>query len=216
MSLFSDTDLFSSGAPRRIPYLIPDGDMLLIEHFFPKEEADRMYERLLNHIEWKQGAITLYGKEHQTPRLTAWYGDKGKSYTFSGTRLEPLPWTEDLLAIRQRVEKEAGVLFNSVLLNLYRSGQDSVGWHRDDEPEFGANPVIASVSFGESRPFQFRHKFKKEAEKLSIPLHHGSLLIMKGTTQHFWEHQIPKTVRHIRPRINLTFRIIKSVIPVKQ
>jgi alkylated DNA repair dioxygenase AlkB len=160
--------------------------------------------------------ITVYGKEHDTPPLTAWYGDTGTAYTYSGLKMNPFPWTSDLLFIKEKVDKEAGVIFNSVLLNLYRTGKDSVGWHRDNEKEFGINPVIASVSFGETRPFHLKHKsdsyrIKKDIEKVIIPLAHGSILIMKGKTQHLWEHQIPKTAKDISPRINLTFRIIKNL-----
>ncbi len=115
-------------------------------------------------------------------------GDTDKPYTYSNIKLNPHPWTTELLFIKEKVEQEAGVEFTSVLLNLYRDGKDSMGWHRDNEKELGSNPVIASVSFGETRPFQLRHKFNKELQKISIPLKHGSLLLMKETTQHFWEH----------------------------
>ena len=212
MALFNDTSLFTSGQRKTELYELEDATLILIESFFTKEEADSMYEKLLKETAWKKSQITLYGKLHDTPRLTAWYGDKDKTYSFSGNTMNTLPWTPDLLFIKERVEKEAGVIFNSVLLNLYRTGKDSVGWHRDNEKEFGENPVIASVSFGETRPFQLRHKFKKELNRVTIPLTHGSLLIMKDKTQHLWEHQIPKTAKHISPRINLTFRIIKTCI----
>lgn len=212
MSLFSDTELFHSGSSRRVEYHLPDAELIYIEHFFGKEEADGYYTRLLHDTAWKEGKITLYGKEYVTPRLTAWYGDEGKRYAFSNHTLEPMPWTADLQQIRRRVEAEAHLTFNSVLLNLYRNGNDSVSWHRDNEKEFGENPVIGSVSFGATRPFQLRHKFRKDVEKLTVPLTHGSLLLMKGSTQHFWEHQIPKSSRPTQPRINLTFRLIRSVI----
>ncbi len=211
MSLFPDTEFFSPGPPRETIYTLQDADLVLIENFFSKQESDRLYSQLINDIKWMETKITVYGKEHDTPRLTAWYGDPGKDYTYSGLKMNPFPWTNDLLFIKERVDNEAAVNFNSVLLNLYRTGKDSVGWHRDDEKEFGTNPVIASVSFGETRPFHLKHKFKKDVEKIIIPLTHGSLLIMKGTTQHYWEHQIPKTTKEISPRINLTFRVIKNV-----
>jgi len=207
-SLFDDTALFSSGSSRK-EFQLPDARVSLIEGFFEKKEADRLYKALLKDTNWKQDEITVYNKRHLTPRLTAWYGDPDNTYTFSGTKWHPHPWTEDLIYIRNKVDQAAGVSFNSVLLNLYRNGRDSVGWHRDDEKEFGDNPVIASVSLGETRPFQLRHKYRKELDKLEIPLTHGSYLLMAGSTQHFWEHQIPKTAREIGPRINLTFRIIK-------
>ncbi len=211
MSLFPDTEHFSTGVPGKIIYTLPDADLLLIENFFSKEESDVLYEKLMKNINWMETKITVYGKEHDTPRLTAWYGDAGKDYTYSGLKMDPFPWNQDLLFIKEKIDHEAGVNFNSVLLNLYRSGKDSVGWHRDNEKEFGTNPVIASVSFGETRPFHLKHKFKKDMDKVIIPLTHGSLLIMKGKTQHYWEHQIPKTAKDISPRINLTFRIIKSL-----
>ncbi|MEO6289055.1 MAG: alpha-ketoglutarate-dependent dioxygenase AlkB [Ginsengibacter sp.] len=211
MNLFPDTEHFTTGNPKKIIYTLQDADLVHVENFFPKEEADSLYTQLLNNTYWKETKTTVYGKEHDTPRLTAWYGDLGTDYTFSGNKMDPFPWTNDLHFIKEKVDKEAGVTFNSVLLNLYRTGKDSVGWHRDNEKEFGNNPVIASVSFGETRPFHLKHKFKKEIEKLIIPLKHGSLLIMKGTTQHYWEHQIPKTVKNISPRINLTFRIKKNL-----
>ena len=212
MTLFNDTSLFTSGQRKTELYELEDATLILIESFFTKEESDSMYEKLLKEIAWKKSQISIYGKLHDTPRLTAWYGDKDKTYSFSGNTMNTLPWTPGLLFIKERVEKEAGVIFNSVLLNLYRTGEDSVGWHRDNEKEFGENPVIASVSFGETRPFQLRHKFKKELNRVTIPLTHGSLLIIKDKTQHFWEHQVPKTAKPISPRINLTFRIIKTSV----
>lgn len=211
MNLFPETEFFSTGTPRKEIYTLQDADLVLIENFFSKEESDNLYLQLMKDINWMETKIIVYGKEHDTPRLTAWYGNAGTDYTYSGLKMNPFPWTRDLLFIKEKTDKETGVNFNSVLLNLYRTGKDSVGWHRDNEKEFGINPVIASVSFGETRPFHLKHKFKKDIEKVIIPLTHGSLLIMKGTTQHYWEHQIPKTTKDISPRINLTFRIIKDV-----
>ncbi len=199
MSLFNDTELFTSGEMRRHTFELPDAELTLWEHFFPRAQADIYYEALLKDTEWKQEPITIHGKTHLTPRLTAWYGN------FPGDHpLQPL--TPTLQEIKAAVEQTSGVVFNSVLLNLYRTGQDSVSWHRDHEREFGQNPIIASVSFGETRPFQVRHKFRKELAKIEIPLHHGSLLLMGGPMQHYWEHQVPKTTKDVRPRINLTFR----------
>ncbi|MGZ4044594.1 MAG: alpha-ketoglutarate-dependent dioxygenase AlkB family protein, partial [Bacteroidia bacterium] len=153
----------------------------------------------------------FYGKMIDLPRLTAWYGENDKPYKYSGIPMNPHPWTSDLLRIKEKIEKEAGTEFSSVLLNLYRKGQDSVNWHSDDEKELGTNPVIGSVSFGETRVFQLKHKYDTKLKKIDIPLTHGSFLLMKGTTQHYWQHQIPKTTREIKPRINLTFRVIKNV-----
>ncbi|MEO7531397.1 MAG: alpha-ketoglutarate-dependent dioxygenase AlkB, partial [Sediminibacterium sp.] len=177
--------------------------------FFSKELSDNFYHHLLTNIQWQQEEITLYGKTHLTPRLTAWYGDAGKTYRYSGIQHQPVGWTNDLQQIRQQIEDTTGIHFNSVLLNYYRNGQHSMGWHRDDEKELGRNPVIGSVSFGETRPFRLRHKFRKDLEPVEILLRHGSFLLMAGSTQHFWEHSIPKTAKPINPRINLTFRVIK-------
>ena len=123
--------------------------------------------------------------------------------------MNPHPWTPELLSIKSKIEEKAAVNFTSVLLNLYRNGKDSVGWHRDNEKEFGTNPVIGSVSFGETRVFQIKHKFRKDLKKVDIPLTHGSFLLMGGPMQHYWEHQVPKTAKEVLPRINLTFRVIR-------
>jgi alkylated DNA repair dioxygenase AlkB len=188
--------------------LIPDGNLSFHSAFFPPAESDRLLQGLVRDTPWRQDKIRLFGKAYDQPRLTAWYGDPGKSYTYSGLRLEPLPWTPLLLEIRRQVEREAQVAFNSVLLNYYRHGQDSMGWHSDDEPELGENPVIASVSFGGTRRFDLKHKLRKEVEKVSLELGHGSLLLMTGPTQHFWKHQVAKTAKMVEPRLNLTFRVI--------
>ncbi len=184
-----------------------DGDVVLFPGFFAVEEANRLFSSLTDTVAWQQDTIRLYGRVMNQPRLTAWYGDAGRSYTYSGITMNPQPWTPDLIHIRQRVEEVAGVDFNSVLLNQYRNEKDSVAWHSDDESELGPNPVIASVSFGASRRFQFKHKTDPE-QRATVELTHGSLLLMRGPTQHFWKHQIPKSARPHGPRINLTFRIV--------
>jgi len=186
---------------------MPDAEVYLDREFFTPIESDKLLADLTANIAWEQKAIQFMGKQVLQPRLIAWYGDEGKSYSYSGLTVHPLAWTPTLLDMKTRVESAAGVTFNSVLLNLYRSGQDSVGWHSDDEPELGTNPVIASVSLGAARNFQFKHKTNPDL-KMSIELTHGSLLLMRGTTQHFWKHQIPKTKKELGPRINLTFRVI--------
>lgn len=190
--------------PQRIA--IPDGELLLYPQFFAREVADTLLRELTEQISWKQERIKVYGKEHDVPRLTAWYGDANKRYSYSGITVEAAPWTEPLLQIKQKIEGVSEQTFNSVLLNLYRNGADSVAWHSDDEPEMG--PVIASVSFGEQRPFQLRHK-KNSFLKKAIGLPHGSLLMMGGTTQQYWMHQLPKSSRNLQPRINLTFRTVR-------
>ena len=185
-----------------------DGEVSIYPQFFKQQKSDRFFDKLNRNLEWRQDQIKVFGKEIRIPRLNAWYGDEGKTYTYSGNCMSPLPWTPALILIKEKIEQEIGLNFNSVLANQYRDGKDSVSWHSDDEPELGINPVIASVSFGETRRFQLRHKSNKELEKIEIALTHGSLLIMKGTTQHYWKHQIPKTAKNIGTRINLTFRMV--------
>lgn len=187
--------------------IAPDAEVTLYNGFFSQRESDYYFNTLLKEIDWKQDKIKLYGKVFDLPRLTAWYGDTDKSYTYSGIPMEPKPWTKELIAIKDKIETESGFSFSSVLLNLYRNGSDSVSWHSDDEVELGANPTIASVSFGETRVFQMKHKSLPNV-KVNIPLTHGSFLLMQGETQKNWKHQIPKTAKALRTRINLTFRLI--------
>lgn len=186
---------------------MPDADVIFYRHFFNQQESDELFQRLFNEIQWRQDKMNIYGKEVNLPRKTAWYGDKDRSYTFSGIHLEPEPWTPMLLEVKEKVEDNAKVNFNSVLLNLYRDGNDGISWHTDAEPELGENPIIGSVSFGGTRRFMFRHKHNKDL-KAEIELTNGSFILMAGATQHFWQHQIPKTAKKVKPRINLTFRVI--------
>ena len=189
---------------------VEDGGILrYFPDFFPGKEADDLFASLQTTIVWKQEQ-GRFG--HPFPRLTALYADEGVVYTYSGVTYPSLIWTDELDAVRRRVEQAAGGPFNSVLLNRYRDGGDSIGWHADDEPEFGERPVIASVSFGGTRTFQLRHKTRKELKAL-VELTHGSLLIMRGGTQANWVHQVPKTARPVEERLNLTFRAI--VAPAK-
>jgi len=189
--------------------VLPDADIIYYPSFFAYQEATGFYERLLQDTPWQQDTITLFGKTHLQPRLTALYASNNHTYSYSGITMHPLPFTEDLQKIKKRVEQIAGKkVFTTCLLNLYRNGKDSNGWHADNEKELGKNPVIASVSFGASRWFHLKHRTQKEL-KHKIQLEHGSVLIMKGTTQHYWLHQVPKTQKTVTPRINLTFRIIK-------
>ena len=185
---------------------LPDAEVFFYPAFFSAEEADRLLLQLRDTTAWRQETITFYGKDIAVPRLTAWYGDEGIRYTYSGIENVALPWTAPLLEVKRAVEPPCGVVFNGVLLNRYRTGRDSVSWHADDEPEFGEWPVIASVSFGGTREFQLKHKTRKD--KASIDLTHGSLLIMRGGTQANWLHQIPKTAKQVEERVNLTFRAI--------
>ena len=187
---------------------LPDADIILFDKFFTKTESEKLYKNLIEKINWQQYTIKMFGKILNQPRLTAFYGEENKPYAYSGLKLTPNPWTEDLMFIKSRITKTAQINFSSVLLNYYRNGQDSMGWHSDDEKELGQNPVIGSISFGETRLFQLRHLTRKDLKKVDIKLSNGSFLLMKGPTQHYWEHQIPKTSKHLTPRINLTFRTI--------
>ena len=189
---------------------LPDSELFYYPGHFEAKKADELLAQLKDGIEWTQNTIRFYGKESLVPRLEAWYGDFGKSYTYSGIHMDPKPWTPDLLTIKQAIEPVAGVEFNSVLINYYRDGKDRVAWHSDDEKELGLNPVIGSVSLGAERKFKLRHKqYKTNGLKHEILLRHGSFLLMQGSTQHHWMHEIPRTAKPIGPRINLTFRIIK-------
>lgn len=184
-----------------------DGESYYYPLLFSKKESDAIFSLLISEIAWKQEPIFIFGKSVMQPRLTAWYGDEEKEYSYSGITMTPFPWTSTLLEIKERVESVAGVKFNSALLNQYRDGNDSMGWHRDNEKELGRNPVIASVSFGAKRIFHLRHS-KNKKMKTSIELEHGSLLLMAGETQHHWHHSISKTKKFAGPRINITFRAI--------
>jgi len=187
--------------------IIENGEYIFYPNFFSKSESDILLNGLMTNVAWKQESMNMYGKKINFPRLTAWYGNNDKPYSFSGITLKPLPWTSEILTIKNKVELVAQIEFNSVLLNLYRDGNDSISWHTDAEKELGKNPIIASVNFGATRKFQLRHI--KTKEKLEIELTHGSLLIMQGELQHNWQHQVPKTSKLVGERINLTFRVIK-------
>ena len=204
-------DLFSYSNPGRTncsEIVIPDAEVFLYPTLLSYHEADQLFDTLKKNIIWEKQKIKLYGEVHDVPRLTAWYGDPNKSYIYSGIQLDTKPWNAALLEIKEKIEKISKIKFNSVLLNLYRSGSDSVSWHSDDEPELGRNPVIGSLSLGETRQFQMKHKFNRDL-KQKILLQHGSFLLMRGKTQHHWLHQIPKRKNLKGERINLTFRVIK-------
>ena len=186
---------------------LPDAEVLFYPAFFSAPEADRLLKELRDTTEWRQDTMRFFGKQVPLPRLTAWYGDPGCRYVYSGIENQPLPWTPALLEVKRAVEAPSDLVFNGVLLNRYRSGLDSMGWHADDEPEFGDEPIIASVSFGGTRTFQMKHKKRKEL-KASVELTHGSLLVMRGGTQANWLHQIPKTAKPVAERLNLTFRAV--------
>lgn len=200
--------LFVSDSPAQ-QLQMPDAEVLFYPNPFKLADCEQMFATLAAEIAWRQDSATIFGRHHLLPRLTAWYGDPGKTYRYSGISMEPLPWTPTLRQIKAAIETIAQVEFNSVLLNFYRHGQDSMGWHSDDEPELGPNPVIGSVSFGGCRRFLLRHKTDQSISKVEVHLTNGSLLLMQGPTQHFWQHHVPKTKRHVDPRINLTFRVIQ-------
>lgn len=187
---------------------LPDADIQIYEGFWSAPVSDRLFDILLQDTHWQQETAHLFNQAIPIPRLTAWHGDEGKVYTYSGIELQPAPWTETLLTIKAAIETIVPVRFNSVLLNLYRHGQDSVGWHSDAEPVLGRNPTIASASFGATRRFSLKHKRRQDLKAVHLDLAHGSLVLMQGPTQHHWVHQVPKTAKPVGPRINLTFRII--------
>jgi len=187
-----------------------EGEVYLYPSFFNDEESTGFFRALQETIAWKQEPIKIMGREIMQPRLTAWYGE-GRVYRYSGITMAPQPWTEELLAIKNRIEKESGQEFTNVLLNYYRDGNDSMGWHKDNEKELGVNPVIGSVSFGASRSFHFKNQSDKNLKE-KVLLTNGSFLLMEGSTQHHWYHSIPKAQKISEGRINLTFRkIIRKI-----
>lgn len=181
------------------------GEVFLFPAFFDKTESDDLFDGLRREVPWKQEPIKLFGKEIMQPRLTAWYSDAGISYSYSGITMQGLAWNNYLKIIKERVEHFFKLSCNSALLNLYRQGEDSMGWHRDNEKELGRHPTIISVSFGATRKFQLR-EYRSKNNLISLELHHGSVLIMKGESQPHWEHRVPKQGKITEPRLNITFR----------
>jgi alkylated DNA repair dioxygenase AlkB len=202
--------LFETPKDDRSSYQLPllEGDVTYFPNALSNNDADTFFEKLQAELPWRQDSIRLFGKPVKIPRLQSWHGDEACTYTYSNLTMSPNPWTKSLLEIKARCEaicaSEHKTQFNSVLANWYRDGQDSMSFHSDDEPELGVNPVIASVTLGEARPFVFKHKETKE--KCTQVLEHGSVLIMAGTTQSHYVHGIAKTAKPIGGRINLTFR----------
>jgi alkylated DNA repair dioxygenase AlkB len=180
--------------------------LYLIKQFYAQDVADNLFHQLFNSINWQEEHIHLFNKRVKVPRLMCWYGDSSAYYRYSGVDHHPTHWIEPLLAIKEDLEQHCQASFNSVLVNLYRNGGDSMGYHADDEKELGANPVIASLSLGDERIFKLHHK--KSKRSYSIPLANGDLLVMAGACQKFWLHSIPKTKAFKSPRINLTYRKI--------
>ena len=196
-------DLFSES-----PLQLPNAELALWPQWLSVSVADQWLTRLTEQTPWQQPLVRIFGRHVAVPRLVAWYGDAEASYRYSGLTHQPLPWTPLLARIRAQVEQAAGQSLNGVLLNYYRDGQDSMGWHSDDEAELGVNPLIASLNLGGTRRFDLRRKGQNRIEH-SLDLQHGSLLVMRGATQHHWQHQVAKTRASCAPRLNLTFRLIK-------
>ena len=188
----------------------PRPDLAFRAGFVAAGEADAAFAALLAGTPWRHEEIFVYGRKVLQPRLTAWYGDPGARYAYSGVQLAPLAWTPLLTDLKARVEQAAGARFNSLLMNLYRDGRDSVSWHSDAEPELGRNPVIASLSFGATRRLQLRSRPPLPPARCEYALGHGDLLVMRGATQHEWAHQVPKAAARVGPRINLTFRLVRG------
>ena len=201
-----EMDLFSSKLPRDI--IKADGDVIYYGKILNHHDANKYLNALLKNIEWKHDEAIIFGKHIITKRKAAWYGDEEYRYTYSNTTKQALNWTQELFELKVLVEELTKVKFNSCLLNLYNSGDEGMSWHSDDEKALGTNTVIASLSLGAERKFAFKHKLNKDV--ISIILEHGSLLIMKGSTQSNWLHSLPKTKKVTSPRINLTFRTIVS------
>lgn len=184
---------------------LPNASVNYIPNFWSLQEADQIFSALQEETPWQHDPITVFGKTYMQPRLTALYGTDTKPYSYSGLTLHPHPFSKTLLEVLNRIQTVDSHPYNTVLLNLYRDGQDSNGWHADNEKELGPEPRIASASFGEARYFQIKHRRFKE-HRYKILLEHGSLLIMGGVMQDHWLHQIAKTARPREARINLTFR----------
>ncbi|MES2821671.1 MAG: alpha-ketoglutarate-dependent dioxygenase AlkB [Pseudomonadota bacterium] len=197
MSLFTDS-----------PLTLPDAELRLIPDWLGDAKAHDWLSRLLAETPWQQPEVLIHGRRYPVPRLLAWYGDAHCTYRYSGLTHPPLPWTPLLAEVRARVEAAVGQGLNGVLLNYYRDGQDSMGWHSDDEAVLGRNPLIASLNLGGTRRFDLRRKGQTRIAH-SLPLTHGSLLVMAGATQHHWQHQVAKTRTACAPRLNLTFRFLE-------
>ncbi|MGY8823972.1 MAG: alpha-ketoglutarate-dependent dioxygenase AlkB family protein [Candidatus Latescibacterota bacterium] len=187
-----------------------DADILHSPSFLSPTEAEHALVQLRDETAWGQHVIQLFGRPVNAPRLSSWHGDADARYTYSGLQLEPQPWTPLLASLRQRISTELATPLNSALLNYYRDGRDSMGWHSDDETELGDESCIVSLSLGARRRFLLRHKSRKELDTLEFQLGHGDLLAMRGSTQHYWKHQVPKTQRPVGERINITFRHLHS------
>ena len=185
-----------------------DAEVAHHRNFLSEEERLPAFGQLRDLTPWEQHVVRLFGRSHPAPRLSAWYGDPGATYSYSGLKLSPQPWTPLLDQLRQRISTLVSMPFNSALLNYYRHGADGMGWHSDDEPELGRDPCIASLSLGSERRFLMRHKTRSDLPTCQYVLGDGDLFTMRGPTQHHWKHQIPKTRRPVGERINITFRYV--------
>ena len=192
--------------PTRQTFALGDSEIQYVANAFTAREADRLFQSLLDDIPWRTATLTIAGQKRPLPRLQCWMADQGRSYSYSGLKLIPHPWNPDVLRIKARMEQLCEHSFNSVLLNYYRDGSDSVSWHADDETELGPNPIVASVSLGAERTLEFKPKFNLTTPKKQIVLGNGSILIMGETIQNNWLHQLPKSSGYVDPRISLTFR----------
>lgn len=199
----TQTDLFSTKRDGWIPIILEPSPVRFMQNFLDYSEADQILKSLIESTPWRADRITVFGKSHELPRLQQWYNEDS-IYRWSGIEMSPLPWTSELSEIRKRVQEAVQYEFNSVLLNCYRNGNDTVGWHSDDEPGLGGRPFIASLSLGASRDFMLRSM--DQSKKVKITLDHGSLLTMGGDSQKLWQHSLPRRRRVELPRVNLTFR----------
>lgn len=197
--------LFATNEQELLP---TDGSAKFYEWVLGDSDPHVLMQELLESVPWASQTITMFGKQYVEPRRTAWFGDDGASYTYSGITMTPHAWTPVLHSLRNICEERSNSSFNSVLLNLYRDGKDKMGWHADNEPELGTEPVIASLSLGATRKFRFRHRTTKEIVECDLPT--GSLVVMSGLSQKCWVHEVPQQKRVTSPRINLTFRKIKN------
>jgi len=200
----------SINLPAKYKEDISGGELYYIPDFLERAESDLLFQTLHNTLEWRQDRVFIAGEWRIQPRLSAWYGDPTAVYTYSGLKLAPMYWTEELRHLKNRIELTTNNSFNSVLCNMYRDGTDSMGWHADNEKELGVKPIIASISLGEVRTFKLKHKVDTH-KKLDMRPEAGSLLIMSDATQENWLHAIPKTKKQMGIRINLTFRNIVGI-----
>lgn len=189
------------------PVPLPDAELRFDPHWLGPVEADALMTGLQAQVPWSVHRIRVFGREVDSPRLSCWIGDPQAHYRYSGADFAPQPWPASLQPIRERLQETLGVAFNSVLANQYRDGRDAMGWHSDDEPELGPEPVIASISLGATRRFALKHR-RQPDRALALELPHGSLLVMSGATQRNYRHALPRTTRALGARINLTFRRI--------